>query len=193
MFVYRLHRAIQKRVFIPFLVNISIIRFFIKKFFWGFTNANQYLTNIDKRAIIPLLRRNGASIGNNCDIETGITFHNCQDYKKFKVGNNCHIGKNCFFDLRDKIIIHDNVVVSMKVTFITHIDMSKSELTTLFPQQQKEIIIRSNTYIGANATLLMGIETGEKSFIAASSLIKENVPPHTVVGGVPSKIIKKLI
>lgn len=193
MLLSKLHRAAQKRVFVPFLVQISIIRFFTKKFFWGFNNANQYLARIDKKAIIPLLRKNGASIGINCDIETGIIFHNCQNYKNLIIGNNCHIGKNCFFDLRDKVIIYDNVVVSMQVTFITHIDMSKSELSKIYAKQQKEIVVRSNTYIGANATLLMGVEAGDGCFIAAASLVKENVPPRTVVGGIPSKLIKKLL
>ena len=44
-------------------------------------------------------------------------------------------------DLRDKIIIDDNVVISMQTTFITHIDMTKSELNERFPAKSASIRI----------------------------------------------------
>ena len=69
----------------------------------GFDQANAFLRRVGKKSIIPLLRKNGAIIGNNCDIDVPLIFHNCRNFKNLHVGNNVHIGKNCLFDLRDKI------------------------------------------------------------------------------------------
>ncbi len=172
--------------------NFNLVKFCIYRNFLGFDVANQFIQKVDKISLQLILKRNGAKIGDNCDIETGLIFHNCNNYSNLIIGNNCHIGKSCFFDLREKIEIGNNVVVSMQSTFITHLDMSKSELVKLYPSESKRIKINDNVYIGARSTILMGVEIGKNSFIAAGSLVIENVEPYTMVGGVPARIIKML-
>ena len=169
---------------------INLFIFTIRKYLIGFDVANISLQRIDKRSLQLILKMNGAKIGKDCDIETGLIFHNCKNYKNLIIGNNCHIGKNCFFDLRDKIIIKDNVVISMQCTFITHIDMIKSELSKRYPSISKRIIINKNCYLGAGVTLTMGVELGESSLIATSSLVNKNVTPYDIVGGIPAKLLK---
>ena len=100
----------------------TFFQFQWKKKVLGFDIANQFLPKVDKHSIQLILRKNGATIGKDCDIETGLIFHNCKNYSNLIIGDNCHIGKNCFFDLRDKLEIGDNVVISMQCTFLTHID-----------------------------------------------------------------------
>lgn len=171
---------------------IDSVRFSMGKKFMGFEQANAFLRRIGKGSIIPILKRNGAVIGRNSDIEVPLLFHNCRDFHNLRIGDNVHIGKNCFFDLRDEITIEDNVVVSMQTTFLTHIDMSKSELTELYPPRKKPIRIRHDSYIGANATILMGVTVGECSLVAAGAVVISDVRPWTMVGGVPAKIIKNI-
>lgn len=164
----------------------------IKSKIWSFNDAFKIFQNIPKKLLVPILRYNKATIGNYCDIESPITFHNCNDFKNLIIDNNCHIGKNCFLDLRDKIEIGDNVVISMQSTFITHIDMSKSDLSYLYPSKTGRIKIHNNVYIGARSTILMGVTLGENSFVAAGSLVTQNVPPFVLVGGIPANIIKQI-
>lgn len=168
----------------------NLFQFQLKKRILGFDTANQFIQRVDKQTLQLILRKNGATIGNDCDIETGLIFHNCRNYSNLIVGDNCHIGKNCFFDLRDKIEIGNNVVISMQCTFITHIDMNKSHLKTLFPAEHGPIKINNDVYIGTNSTILMDIHIGEKSLVAAGSLINRNVAKETMVGGVPARKIK---
>jgi acetyltransferase-like isoleucine patch superfamily enzyme len=158
----------------------------------GFDTANQFIQKVDKKSIQLILRKNGAIIGKNCDIESGLTFHNNKNYSNLIIGNNCHIGKNCFFDLRDKVIIKNNCVISMQVTFITHMEMNKSELSNLYPSSRGSILIENDVYIGTNAIILMNRTIGENSFIAAGSLINRDVDRGKMVGGVPAKVIKQL-
>ena len=152
--------------------------------------ASLFLQRVDKISLQLILKRNGASIGKDCDIETGLILHNCKDYSNLIIGNNCHIGKNCFFDLRDELKIGNNVVVSMKCSFITHIDMAKTELRSNYPSSSAKILIEHDSYIGANCTILMNMIIGNHSFIAAGSLVNRHVNPYTLVGGVPAVLIK---
>ncbi len=122
-----------------------------------------------------------------------LIFHNCKNFSNLNIGNNVHIGKNCFFDLKDQITIEDNVVISMQTTFITHQDMSKSILAKEYPASQNSIIVKRNSYIGANATVLMGVTIGECCIIAASALIITSILPDTMVGGVPAIELKSRI
>ncbi len=182
--IYRKYRALNSYLY--------LFRFWVKKKLLGFDVANLFLQRVDKYSLLMILKRNGALIGRDCDIETGQVFHNCKDYSNLFIGNNCHIGKNCFFDLRDRITIGDNVVVSMKCTFITHIDMSRSKLCRLYPATKMSVMIRSHVYIGANSIILMGVDAGEGCFVAAGSIVSKNIEPYTMTGGVPAKEIKKL-
>jgi acetyltransferase-like isoleucine patch superfamily enzyme len=170
----------------------NLIKFSLKKHIFGFDVANQYLQRVDKISLQLILKKNGAHIGDDCDIETGLIIHNCNNYKNLVIGDNCHIGKNCFFDLRSKIEIGNNVVISMKCTFITHLDMNKSKLRVLFPATTECIKIQDDVYIGANSTIIMRVNLGKGSFIAGGAFLTMNVEPSTMVGGVPAKIIKTI-
>ena len=92
----------------------------------------------------------------------------------------------------DEIIIEDNVVISMQNTFITHLDMSRSNLAKIYPQKQSPIKIKRNTYIGAKSLILQGVTLGENSFVSAGSVVTKNVEPYTMVAGIPARVIKRL-
>ena len=181
--------GIQKKL--RWLVScLNLLRFALRKFFFGFEYANVFLRRLDKNSIQLILRKNGAKIGKNCDIESRLTFHDCNDYSNLIVGSNCHIGKNCFFDLRDKIEICDNVTISMGCKFLTHQDLGKSRLSEKYPADHKPLVIESNVYIGADATILMGCRIGEASLIGAKSLVRTDVKKNSIVAGVPAEVIK---
>lgn len=170
----------------------NYFRFWLRKRLIGFDIANLFLQRIDKVSLKLILKKNGAEIGKDCDIETGLILHNCSDYSNLFIGNNCHIGKNCFIDLRDKIRIGNNVVISMQCTFITHIDLTKSILSTKFKTEQNRIIVKDNCYIGTNCTILKGVILNDNCFIAAKSLVTKDVATNTMVGGLPANFIKKI-
>ena len=80
-----------------------------------------------------------------------------------------------------------------RVSFVTNIHQYEDVTLPIRkqPSTTDEIIIGDGTWIGMNATILAGTHIGKNCVIAANSVVKGNYPDHCVIGGVPSKIIKK--
>lgn len=108
------------------------------------------------------------------------------------------IGKNLFWQPRKLpadpkfIRLHDNVVVAADVTFINH-DVLYLLLGRLDPRQNfehvKPIEVMDNVFIGLGATILPGVTIGPNAVVAAGSVVTKDVPPGTVVGGSPARVI----
>ena len=49
-----------------------------------------------------------------------------------------------------------------------------------------------NCWIGAKVTILDGVSIGEGCVIAAGAVVKEDIPPHSLVAGVPARLIRRL-
>lgn len=56
----------------------------------------------------------------------------------------------------------------------------------------KPIVVEDGVWIGASVTILGGVTVGAGSMIAAGSLVRENVPAHTLIAGVPAEAIRDL-
>lgn len=109
------------------------------------------------------------------------------------------VGKNFFFQPRimpinaEYIKIHDNVAVASGVTFINH-DVIQKVFNNLDENVQISkkygcIEIMDNVFIGSNATILYDVRIGPNAIVAAGSMVVEDVPPGTIVGGVPAVVI----
>ena len=53
------------------------------------------------------------------------------------------------------------------------------------------IVVDDDVWIGHNATILSGVHIGQGAVIAAGAVVNSDVPPYSVVGGVPAKVIKE--
>lgn len=115
------------------------------------------------------------------------------------VGNNVSIGSNnLFLSSNAKISIGDNVMFGPGVTVITgdhRIDvvgktMISIQETEKKPENDQDVVFEGDNWIGANATILKGVTIGTGAVVAACALVKDDVPPYAVVGGVPAKKLK---
>ena len=121
----------------------------------------------------------GAIIGNNCNICDGVLIEN-----DVIIGNDCTI--QCGVQLGEGVHLEDRVVVGPNVTFTNDLyPRSRIEPSTL-----SKTVIRSGVSIGANATILPGIELGENCLIGAGALVNVSVPPNAVVEGNPCRIVR---
>ena len=56
----------------------------------------------------------------------------------------------------------------------------------------KRIVIERNVWIAAGATILGGVTVGENSVVAAGAVVTRDVPPNTLVGGNPARVIRSI-
>ena len=114
----------------------------------------------------------------------------CDFGKGTVVGERVFINAGCFFQGQGGISIGDDVLIGHKVVLAT-IDHG------LDPDQRHvhelgAIHIGNKVWIGANATICRGVTIGDGAVVAAGAVVVKDVPPRTVVGGVPAKVIKKI-
>ena len=106
------------------------------------------------------------------------------------LGKNVFINHACSFLDLGCITIEDGVMIGPRVNITSEnhpVEVAKRK--TLVPGA---VLIRQNAWIGAGATILPGVTIGENSVVAAGAVVSSDVPPNTVVGGVPAKVLKEL-
>ncbi|MCD8189990.1 MAG: sugar O-acetyltransferase [Clostridiales bacterium] len=111
-------------------------------------------------------------------------------------GKNIHIGKDvfinsgCHFQDQGGIEVGDGVFLGHNVVLATinhDLDPAQNRKNHYAP-----IKIGAHVWVGSNATVLPGVTVGEWSVVAAGAVVTKDVPPYTVVGGVPAKLIRKI-
>ncbi len=112
-----------------------------------------------------------------------------------KIGERCRIYSRLFGSEPYLIEIGNHVHIGGHVQLITH-DGGVWVLRELLNQQALDsfgrIVIKDNVFIGNNAIVLPGVVIGENVVIGAGSVVTKDVPPNTVVGGIPAKVIKPI-
>ena len=110
---------------------------------------------------------------------------------EIRVGKNVFINQNCtFYDLGG-LDIADDVMIGPNVSIITAghpLEASRRHAVTI----GKPIAIEKGVWIAAGATILGGVTLGENSVVAAGSVVTRDVPPHTLVGGNPARVIRAI-
>ncbi len=56
----------------------------------------------------------------------------------------------------------------------------------------EETFVKKGASIGSSATILCGVTIGENAIVITGAAVTKDVPPNTIVAGVPAKIVKKL-
>ncbi|KVL22483.1 MULTISPECIES: DapH/DapD/GlmU-related protein [unclassified Burkholderia] len=108
-----------------------------------------------------------------------------------KLGRNVFVNQNCtFYDLGG-LEIGDDVMIGPNVSLITSghpVEPSRRRDGVV----AKPIVIGRNVWIGAGATIIGGVTIGENAVVAAAAVVTRDVPPNTLVGGNPAKVIRSI-
>lgn len=112
---------------------------------------------------------------------------------KLQIGNNCLLGEYGIYNVFADLIIGNNVMTADRVSFVTNIHDYKDIITPIKRQTSTSdlIIIGDGTWIGMNVTILAGSYIGKNCVVAAHCVVKGIYPDYCVIGGIPSRIIKK--
>lgn len=136
-----------------------------------------------------------------------VTPKNSFDMKRVKIGSYSYGALELFTynsnNTNDILEIGNFVSISSNVKFFLD-EHHQSKTFTTFPLKsiffgmqnfddaisKGSIIIDDEVWIGANSTILSGVHIGKGAIVATGSVVVSNIPPYSVVGGVPAKIIK---
>ena len=134
-------------------------------------------------------------------------------YRKFHLGDYSVIESFCCINNAvGDVIIGDHTRIGLHNTIIgpvtigSHVNLAQGITVTAlnhnFTDTEKRIdeqgvstspvTIEDDIWIGANATILSGVKIGQHSVIAAGAVVTKDVPPHSLVAGVPAKVIKQI-
>lgn len=156
-----------------------ILYFFIRLFrapFWGSALLAYYSTVF-------------SSCGNDVAIRRGARFFG---FKNISIGNNVYVGENVYiYAFEGKVEIGNKVLIANGVTINSRNHNFKDKDTPIMYQgySASSVVIHSDVWIGAGAIILPGIVIGQGAVIAAGAVVSKDVPPYSVVGGVPARVI----
>jgi predicted dehydrogenase/acetyltransferase-like isoleucine patch superfamily enzyme len=120
----------------------------------------------------------GSRIGRNCTIGQNVMIG-----PDVTVGDNCKIQNNV--SLYKGVSLEDGVFCGPSCVF-TNVNTPRAEI-----ERKDEFCptpVRRGATIGANATIICGLEIGAYSFVAAGAVVARDVPPYALVAGVPARI-----
>ena len=108
-----------------------------------------------------------------------------------KIGNGSIIGDSCILDARNGITIGNNVNVSSEVRIWTEQHDHRDPWFRCETQEKKPVIIDKHAWIGSHTIILHSVHIGEGAVVAAGAVVTKDVPPFTLVAGIPAKPVAK--
>ncbi len=143
----------------------------------------------------------GAEIGEGTKI-----WQNSIIQKGAKVGNDCNIGHNCFLeagviigngvkiksntDVWNKVVLEDYVFVGPSAVFTNDLNPRSKYPKSKFPKYGKwfPTLVKEGSSIGANATIVCGIQIGRWSLVGAGAVVTKDIPDYALALGVPARV-----
>jgi len=135
-----------------------------------------------------LWRWAGISVGQGTYIAMGITV----TPGHFSIGEDSRISTNCRFDCISGITIGDHCQIAGLVVFETMNHPVEPVLNNVRRARPAPIVVEDYVWIASASVILPGVTIGRGAVVGAGAVVTKNVPPFTVVGGVPAKPIRKI-
>ena len=138
----------------------------------------------------------GVKLGNNITILRNTVIECTGNIKNMGVGlivgDDVGIAQNCFIQVRGRVTIGSHVMFGPNVSIFSenHGFNSLDSPMISQPTIRGEVIIEDDVWLGTRSVILSGVRIGTGAIIAAGALVNKDVPPYSIVAGVPGKIIK---
>lgn len=129
-----------------------------------------------------------------CDIMFGALL---PERPQLSIGDRSYVNHECSFSVASRVTIGANVYIASEVRFMDspgHPLDPEARLQRRPPElaQVRPIRVEDNVWIGMRVLVMPGVTIGEGSVVAAASVVTTDVPPYSVVGGVPARVIRSL-
>lgn len=115
----------------------------------------------------------------------------------YTIGRDVYIGEDLIIcekldDFSDKLVIGDRVAIAPRVTLVTASDPNWSRLAEVFPPVLGRIIIQPDAWLGVGVSVMPNVTIGEGAVVGAGAVVTQDVPPWTVVAGVPARTVRTI-
>ena len=192
---WRIHNEVRRRAAIPYLKFIFALHGIV----WG---RNWRVLG---KPIIQRHRKSRIELGDGVVLRSWIesnplvpihpvVFSTRSDTAIIRVGKDCGFTGTTIV-AADHIEIGDRVQVGANTTIVDtdfHPLTPEGRKRNMANGKNKPVIIHDDVFIGMNCLILKGVEIGEGSVIGAGSVVSKDVPPRTMVGGNPARVIREL-
>ncbi|WP_288355663.1 N-acetyltransferase [uncultured Cycloclasticus sp.] len=121
----------------------------------------------------------GAKIGENVSLGQNVFVGN-----KVSIGNKCKIQNNV--SIYDNVTLEEGVFCGPSMVF-TNVYNPRSLIDR--KDEYRDTLIKKGVSLGANCTVVCGVEIGEYAFVGAGSVVNKSVKPYALMVGVPAKQI----
>jgi acetyltransferase-like isoleucine patch superfamily enzyme len=140
----------------------------------------------------------GISIGENSFVMHGAVLHvyNFRDlpHAFIRIGSDCLIGELNVLRGQGGITIGDRVYTAplVQILAVNHVYSDPSRPMIEQGITAEGIHIEDDVWLGAGSIITDGVTVGKGAVVAAGAVVTQDVPPQTVVGGVPARVLKKI-
>lgn len=144
-------------------------------------------TNV-RIAVPELVNLYGCEVGNDTKVGPFVEIQ-----KNVIIGGKCKISSHTF--ICEGVTIEDEVFVGHGVMFINDREpraTTGGQLQTEADWQVVQTLVRKGASIGSGAVIMCGITIGERALIGAGAVVTADVPPDTLVVGVPARAVRRL-
>ncbi len=125
----------------------------------------------------------GIKIGKGSTIHMGLKLYYP---KNIQIGRDSLIGEDCVLDGRDKLVIGNHVdIASQVMIYNSEHDINDPHFSPI----SAPVKIEDYVFIGPRVIILPGVNIGRGAIVAAGAVVTKDVPPFTIVGGVPARTI----
>jgi maltose O-acetyltransferase len=110
-----------------------------------------------------------------------------------KIGASCGFNDDCLFELNGEIVIEDLTVMGHEVMLLTATHaIGSAAAGRCGPLFIQPIHVGRGVWIGTRAIICPGVTIGDGAVVAPGAVVTRDVPPNTLVGGVPAKVLRQL-
>lgn len=129
-------------------------------------------------------------IGSCSELSRGIVFKAYGG--KIEIYDNTYLGENVVIYGHGGVTIGANTLIAMHTCIVSsnHTIPTKHELIRQHPDLNLPVTIGNDVWIGANCSILGGVNIGNGAVIGAGSVVTKDIPEYAVVIGNPAKIIR---
>ncbi|MFN8639820.1 MAG: acyltransferase [Dehalococcoidia bacterium] len=112
--------------------------------------------------------------------------------RRLVIGSDSFINADCVFDATDRITVGHRVALGHGVLITTSGHDTRFSARRAGELLPAPVTIGNGAWIASRAVILPGVAVGDGAVVAAGAVVTRDVPPDTVVGGVPARVLRQL-